>query len=63
MFATTHSWDCVHGFQTVMSQHNEEGRLIHLGYGAKRGDREQIVATGYVKDELQPAEQADLEVR
>ena len=63
VFATTHSWDCVHGFQTVMSQHNEEGRLIHLGYGAKRGDREQIVATGYVKDELQLAEQADLEVR
>jgi len=63
VFATTHSWDCVKGFQAAAQQHETEAILLHLGHSVKESDKGRIIASEYDKDELQLATQADLEVR
>jgi len=63
VFATTHSWDCVKAFQEATERTDAEGMLIHLGPSAKNGEHHKIIATGYDKNELRLASQADLEVR
>jgi len=61
--ATTHSWDCISSFQKTIQHHEIEGMLIHFGQSIKKTDEGKIIATGYDKDELQLATQANLEVR
>lgn len=63
VFATTHSWDCVSAFQKASREHQAEGMLIHLGPSIKSSDNGKIIPTLYDPDELQLAQQADLEVR
>lgn len=59
IFATTHSWDCIAGFQqSVQADENEEGLLIRLEY--KKDD---VVATIFDKRKLAIATRAHIEVR
>ena len=58
IFATTHSSDCVRGFQVAASESEEEGRLIYLG---RRGDT--IVAEEFDEDSLEIANEVGMELR
>ena len=63
VFATTHSWDCVRGFQEATRQHDTEAMLIHLGHSVLKDEQGRIVATTYDNEELQLATRAGLELR
>jgi len=59
VFATTHSWDCITGFQqAVQAEEDEEGILIRLEY-----KKEDIIATLFDKRKLAIATRAHIEVR
>jgi hypothetical protein len=59
VFATTHSWDCIEGFQkAARTAQEEEGLLIRLE--SKKGE---ITATLYDKQELGIATREQIEVR
>jgi hypothetical protein len=59
VFATTHSWDCIEGFQKAAQvEENEEALLIRLEY--KKDD---IVATIFDKRKLAIATRESIEVR
>jgi energy-coupling factor transporter ATP-binding protein EcfA2 len=59
IFATSHSWDCIAGFQeAAQAEENEEGVLIRLEY--KKDD---IIATIFDKRKLAIATRAHIEVR
>lgn len=58
VFATTHSNDCIETFQTVATQHEEDGLLIRL---ERRGD--DVVAITLDEEELTIATEQQIEVR
>jgi hypothetical protein len=59
VFATTHSWDCIEGFQKAAQEDNRnEGLLIRLE--SKRGE---IVATLFDERKLELAAREQIEVR
>jgi len=59
VFATTHSWDCIEGFQKAAQEDNQdEGLLIRLEY--KRGD---VVVTLFDERQLGIATRERIEVR
>ncbi len=59
VFATTHSWDCIEGFQKVAQKDNqEEGVLIRLSI--KKGE---VGATLFDEEELGVAAREQIEVR
>lgn len=59
VFATTHSWDCIQGFQQATQEaKQEEGVLIRLGR-----KKEDIVATLYNESELAIVTRDQIEVR
>ena len=59
VFATTHSWDCIEGFQKAIQKENrKEGYLIRLGR-----KKEDIVATVYDETELAVITRDQIEVR
>lgn len=57
-FATTHSWDCIEGFQQAAQNSSQEGLLIRLQY---RPD--EITATLYDEEDLAIATREQIEVR
>lgn len=59
VFATTHSWDCIEGFQAAAHEATQdEGLLIRLGR-----KKEEIVATIYDEAEMLTATREHIEVR
>ena len=59
VFATTHSWDCIQGFQQVAQEDEQsDGFLVRLG--RKQGN---IVATVYNEEELAIVTREQIEVR
>ncbi len=59
VFATTHSWDCIKGFQkAAQEQKQEEGVLIQLGY-----KKNEVKATLFDEEELGIAMRQQIEVR
>jgi AAA15 family ATPase/GTPase len=59
VFATTHSWDCIEGFQKATQENmQEEGLLIRLSL--KKND---VVATLFDKEELAIVTREQIEVR
>jgi predicted ATPase len=59
VFATTHSWDCIEGFQKAAQEDiTQEGLLIRLGQR-----REHIVVTLYDENELAVVTREQIEVR
>ncbi len=59
VFATTHSWDCIQGFQEAAQEDQQsDGFLIRLGR-----KQENIVATVYNEEELAIATREQIEVR
>jgi len=59
VFATTHSWDCIQGFQEAAQEDEQsDGFLIRLGR-----KQENIVATVYNEEELAIATREQIEVR
>ena len=59
VFATTHSWDCVEGFQKAATENTEEeGMLIRLSL---QGD--DVITTLFDERKLAIATREDIEVR
>lgn len=58
VFATTHSWDCIDGFQQAAAQSEDEGMLIRLEN--KKG---KIISTYFDEKELSIATREQIEVR
>lgn len=58
VFATTHSWDCVMGFQSAAEASAEEGVLIRID---RRGDA--VVPTHFSEADLKIASRDQVEVR
>ena len=58
VFATTHSWDCIRGFEVAWREHLDEGTFFRLDI---KGER--VKATYYDLNVLQDAIIADVEVR
>ncbi len=58
VFATTHSWDCIEGFQKAAQEHTGEGLLVRL---QARGSN--IIPTLFNEDELKIVTRDDIEVR
>ena len=63
VFATTHSWDCVGGFQQATRQRDTKAMLVHLGHSVMESEQGRIVATTYDNEELQMATRTGLELR
>ena len=59
MFATTHSWDCIQGFQQA-AQEDEQSAGFLVRLGRKQGN---IVATVYNEEELAIVTREQIEVR
>jgi len=59
VFATTHSWDCIVGFQAAARRNQAQGMLYRLD----RGDDDGIHATGYTGAEVAIAAEQLIEVR
>jgi hypothetical protein len=59
VFATTHSWDCIVGFQYAANRSEESGMLYRL----ERGVEGHIKAVAYTKGELEIAAEQRIEVR
>ncbi len=58
VFATTHSWDCIRGFEVAWREHLDEGTFFRLDM-----KEDQVKATYYDHEILQDAIIADVEVR
>ena len=58
VFATTHSWDCIRGFEVAWREHLDEGTFFRLDM-----KEDQVKATYYDHETLQDAIIADVEVR
>lgn len=58
VFATTHSWDCIKGFQEVAQANDQEGLLIRL-----QNRMGEISAIIYNEEELRVATREQIEVR
>lgn len=64
VFATTHSWDCIHAFAEVARERRDvEGVLFRMGRSVLHSNKGQVIATVYDEDALYDMTQADLEVR
>ncbi len=62
VFATTHSWDCVKGFQQATQENKEdEGLLISLR--RKKDQEDEIVAVLFDEEELSIVAPSHIEVR
>lgn len=59
VFATTHSWDCIVGFQYAANRSEESGMLYRL----ERGAEGHIKAVAYTEGELEIAAEQRIEVR
>ena len=58
VFATTHSWDCIRGFEVVWREHLDEGTFFRLDM-----KEDQVKATYYDAKTLSDALRLDVEVR
>lgn len=59
VFATTHSWDCIEGFQKAAQENKqEEGMLIRLSL-----KKDEIIATTYDEEDLAVVTKQGIEVR
>jgi len=58
VFATTHSWDCIEGFQQATQTEKADRLLIRLG--RKKGD---VIATLFDEQELAVVTREQIEVR
>lgn len=58
VFATTHSWECIEGFQQAAQESPQEGLLIRLQY-----KQNEIAAILYDKEELSIVTRGRIEVR
>jgi predicted ATP-dependent endonuclease of OLD family len=59
VFATTHSWDCIVGFQSAARRNDARGMLYRLD----RGDDDRIQTTTYTEADVAIAAEQLIEVR